>query len=298
MYLPTKSIEQEEPQSLEHLIEQLGSLPSLPMVITHALQVVEGEDQSVESLARVLEADHALTARLLHIASSAFYGASEEIHTIQDAIFVIGFDAVRSLAVSTAVVTGVWVDDELFEAARFWEHSLSCGLFAEAIAKKLGHSKPEVAFTLGVLHDIGRVVMLQIVPEHYREVITVTKTKRAYLWKVERQVLGFHHGELGARLAEKWQLPPAYSEAVRYHHEPEKAHIENELAYILSLSDAMSHHCFSGNREDRILQPLYRGMWEPLGLDEKAIREILKQREIIRERTRAFYEMALTLDDE
>lgn len=292
MHPQTDSMVTDESTSVEQLIEQMTNLPSPPVVVSRTLQIIAGDNESVQSLAETIETDHALTAKLLRIANSAFYGMAQEIFTVRDAILIIGFDAVRSVAISAAAVTGVWVDDELFNMERFWKHSLSCGLFAEFIAKKIHYPTPEVVFTLGVLHDIGRVVIIQSLSQRYRDVISLMKEQHTYLWKAEREVLGFHHGEVGARLAENWHFPPAYSNAIRFHHEPEKVANQNELTYVLSLADAMSHHVFSYDCKERLTQPLYRGLWEPLKLNESDVRMLLKHEETIQERTEVFLEIS------
>ena len=288
----TDLIAADESTSVEQLIEKMTNLPSPPSVVSRALQIISGDNESVESLAETIETDHVLTAKLLRIANSAFYGMAQEIFTVRDAILILGFDPVRSLAISAAVVTGVWVEDDLLDMNNFWKHSLSCGLFAEQVAKKIHYRAPEVVFTLGVLHDIGRVVILQSLSQRYREVISLMKKQPTFLWKAERDVLGFHHGDVGARLTENWRLPSAYSHAIRFHHEPEKMTGESEVAYLLSLADAMSHYAFPYDKKDRLTQPLYRALWEPLNLSEEDVRTLLKHRDTVEERTEVFLEIS------
>lgn len=292
MFPQTDSGATSESTSVEQLIEQMTNLPSPPVVVSRALQIIAGDNESVQSLAETIETDHALTAKLLRIANSAFYGMAQEIFTVRDAILIIGFDAVRSVAISAAAVTGVWVNDEMFNMEQFWKHSLSCGLFAESIAKKVHYPTPEVVFTLGVLHDIGRVVIIQSLSQRYRDVLSLMKEQHMYLWKAERDVLGFHHGEVGARLAENWRFPTAYSNAIRFHHEPEAVPEESGVTCMLSLADAMSHHAFAYDRKERITQPLFHSLWEPLQLTESDVRMLLKHKETIQERTEAFLEIS------
>jgi putative nucleotidyltransferase with HDIG domain len=276
------------------LIERITDLPALPFVVAQSLSLMESDTLSADMLAQTLESDHALTAKILRVANSAFYGLPQEIFTVRDAIIVVGFEAVRSVAISAAAISGLWVHDELFIAHKFWMHSLGCALFSEAVAKRLRNVKPEAAFTLGILHDVGRIVLIQHLPEKYREVMELMKSKRMYLWKAELEVLGFHHGEIGSRLADRWHLPPVYSEAIRYHHEPEAAEKEGALAHLLALCDSMSHTAYPVDRLDRFTQPLYRGLWEPLKLDEATIRSLLNKRDSFHERSRSFIEIATT----
>ncbi len=280
----------------EALIQRMTDLPSLPAVISEVLQLTEQNESSAESLACIIEADHALTVKLLRIANSAFYGLAQEVYTVRDAIILIGFEAVRSIAISALVVSGVWVEDDIFDARRFWVHSLCCGLFAQVVAGRVRRVKPDVAFTLGVLHDIGRMVLVQAIPKTYRALLQTLKTQRCYLWQAERSLLGYHHGEIGAVIARKWNLPIAYCEAIERHHEPDITLTNGELASVLALSDALSHYTDPSERERRTIQPLHKALWEPLGLDESAIRAMVQQADEIGARTQSFYETATRKD--
>lgn len=270
-------------------IEIISSIPALPSVVAHALRMTENEEYSVDSLVAALEADHAFTTRLLRVANSAFYGMAQEIYTVRDAIIVIGFEAVHALAISAAVVCGVWVKDELFEPKQFWGHSLTCGLFAEAVAKRLRCSKPEVAFTLGIIHDIGRIAIMQSDPERCRRVYETAARDKVYLFKAEKLVLGFDHAEIGAAMSEKWRLPASYTQAIRHHHTPETVTTDREITYALALANALSHYAFSEPATRAHAQPLYRGLWEPMGLTEADVRSILELQPQILDRAKSFY---------
>lgn len=276
-------------------LEKMTNVSSVPLVIAQVLRVSGDSEESVEHLANAVESDHALTSRLLRVANSAFYGMSEDIYTVRDAIVLIGFDAVQSLAISAEVVSGVWAADELFNAKQIWGHSLSCGLFAEAYARKIGSVKPEVAFTLGILHDIGRVIIIQCAPELYRKAIEKMKTERSYLWRAEEEVMGFHHGEVGAQLVTNWKLPHAYSEAIGLHHEPFKAEHEIELTYLISLANATTHQAFPVDIGGRTSLPLTKSLWEPIGLTEDDVRQVLQQKNEVRFRAETFFNTAQKL---
>lgn len=274
----------------------MTDLSSLPEVIERAFQIEEGDKDSAETLASAIGSDHHLSLQLLRISNSPFYGKSEHVESITDAVMLIGFNAVRSLAVAAAAVSGVWSNHELFDARRFWFHSLSCGLFAEMTARRMRMNKPEAMFALGVLHDIGRVIMIQYIPDAYGEAVKLMNEKRIYLWRAEREVLGFDHAEAGERLAKRWRLPQLLSQSIRFHHEPQEAPAGDEYSHVLALANALSHSAFSADFEGRIYQPLYRDLWIPLGLDEPSVRSILANKRQIEERTSAFYETAVRRD--
>ena len=275
------------------LAQQTESIPPLPIIIAHALELTEDDDLSVLSLAHALEADPALTSRLLRVANSAFYGLSQRVFTVRDAIQIIGFEEVRSLALTATVVGGLWVDDELFHRQRFWRHSLRCWLFARMIAIRLQYSKPEVVFTLGVLHDIGRAAMIRNDAESYRQAITVMSAEGLLLWKSERRVFGFDHADVGAAMAQKWNLPSSFVSGIRHHHQPNEADPDFILGQILALSDSLSHASAPADRGNYITPPLFHGLWDPLGLDEATVRAMFEERDFIEQQTRSLYETAI-----
>jgi putative nucleotidyltransferase with HDIG domain len=273
-------------------LDQTTDLPSPPFVIARVLSVGREDEQSVESLAAAIEVDQAFSVKVLRVANSAFYGQTQRVYTVRDAILLIGYEAVTSLAIAAAAVNGVWVESELFDRKRFWIHSLSCGLFAEVIARRQKHPKPDAVFTLGVLHDIGRVIMIQTQPELYRRAIEVSRAQKQYLWKSEEAVFGFQHADVGARLARKWNLPEGYAEAIQYHHGCDSDGPELRLARIVALADALSHNAETAGNERYLAAPLYRSLWEPVGLDEAAVREVRNMVGSVEKRTAEFYETA------
>jgi putative nucleotidyltransferase with HDIG domain len=276
------------------LMDQMTDLPSPPFIIARVLSITDEDQQSAESLASAIEIDQAFSAKVLRVANSAFYGMAQRVYTVRDAILLLGYEEVRGLAIAAAAVTGMWVESELFDRKKFWIHSLSCGLFAEAIARRLRHPKPEAVFTLGVLHDIGRVIMIQSQPLQYKNAIEMSRSQKLYLWKAERAVFGFHHADVGSGLAHKWNLPEGYAEAIKYHHEYDSSVTELRLARILALADALSHNADTSVDEGCPTQPLYRSLWEPVGFDEAAVRDVRSSVGSIRQRTNEFYDTAIS----
>lgn len=272
----------------------IESFPALPVIVAYALQLRSDDDLSVVSLAHALEADPALTAKLLRAANSAYYGCVQRVYTVRDAITVIGFEAVRSLAITTAMVGGLWVDDELFNRQLFWRHSLRCGLFARQVALHTRYSKPDILFTLGVLHDVGRAAMIQTKPDLFRAALQQMQHHGLQLWRAERKIFGTDHAGVGARLASKWSFPAEYADAIAGHHDISASQSDPLLAQMLALADALAHAAARQNRQDYITPPLIHTLWEPLGLPEPAVRAIYDERDNIETRTRSLYETAVT----
>lgn len=274
------------------ILETVETIPPLPLIVTYVLELTSNDDVSTVSLAHALEADPGLTAKILRISNSAFYAPVERVYTVRDAIKFVGFETVRSLAVTSTMMNRIWVDDESFSRQMFWRHSLRCGLFARAIASRLKTMPADILFTIGVLHDIGRAALIQHDAVLYRSVIELSKSKNMYLWQAEMELLGINHAELGGQLAMKWKLPHSYSEAVAWHHEPERGGEFRLLAHVIMLADALAHSVSSKDRLGLMTPPLVRDLWEPLGLDQASVQSIYSLHEAIEEHTRSLFETA------
>ncbi len=270
----------------------IENIPALPIIVAYVLDLSADDDLSVVALAHALEADPGMTAKVLRVANSAYYAPPERVYTVRDAIQFIGFEAVRALAVTTSMVGGLWVDDDLFNRQAFWRHSLRCGLFARAIAESTRTHSPDVLFTMGVLHDIGRTALIQQSPELYRQVLDTMNTDGLLLWKAEKKCLGMHHGTVGGMLAEKWRLPASYASVIANHHETDTTSEYHAMAEIVALADAMAHSASPKDRQGWITPPLVADLWLPLQLDEAAVRKIYGERDFIEHHTRSIYETA------
>lgn len=264
-------------------------LPTLPPVVSRVIHAITSKEVSVEEVAEILAQDRQITAFILRVSNSSHYRLADPAMTVAESIGVLGMKTVSALVLASSLINQLWMEDTPgFNHRRFWYHSVACMILTEAIASKIAYAEPEKAFIAGFIHDIGKIIIIQNLPDHYRNVIALMKTRKIYLWKAEREVLGFHHGDTAACLLKKWQLPQSLGEAAQYHHEPDQAKNESLLCHIVRLSDAMSHFAFPVDRAERITPPLYRGLWEPLGLNEDIVRKLLARRSIIQERLRIF----------
>ena len=206
------------PWSYPTLEELAGDLAELRPLSPVALQVVElSEDErfSAHELAALIASDPALTARMLRLANSAYYGFPRQISTVRDAVVLLGFRAVRSTALATCLI-GSMPRGRSIDEARFWQFSVGVGLLAELLARTEGGSTEE-AFTAGVLHNIGRLALDQRAPEALQQAATYAQEHGVTLPEAERALLGFADSEIGGALCERWHLPQALVEAVGGH---------------------------------------------------------------------------------
>lgn len=206
-------------QKIISRLESLRELPSIPNVLSEVLQAVDNLDLSAKSLAHIIEKDQALTARVLRVANSPFYGFSRKIATIDLAIVILGLNTIKEIVLSLVLKRFfASISKHLFDVHGFWNYSIYCGTAAKYLARKLDYRLSGEAFVAGLMHDIGILILIQYFASEFKLIREVQKKKSIALLDAEKEVLNSHHGEIGAWLAERWQLPQQLCEAIREHH--------------------------------------------------------------------------------
>ncbi|MDY6910528.1 MAG: HDOD domain-containing protein [Thermodesulfobacteriota bacterium] len=226
--------------SVQRVVLTAGDLPAMPHVASQVMTMVSNPDTTAQDLQRIISQDQSLVARVLKLANSSFYARSRSIATITEAVVVIGFRTIRSLVVAS--VTRDIFDNFGLTEKLLWEHSLGCGLAARTIAQSLRYSKTEEAFLAGLLHDVGKMIllikfndkMLSILEEVYNDPETS-------FVRMEQRLLGFDHAQVGQLLARKWQFAEEIEEAIGCHHAPARARLLPALTVIVHLANAFCH---------------------------------------------------------
>lgn len=203
---------------LNELVHQVNQLAPLPAVAMRVLQLAEDPNASAQELASAIATDQALTAKLLRLANSAYFAAGREITTVRDAVVLLGMSEIRRLVLTTALMGHFADDTGTLSIAAFWGHALATGMVAQVMARHTGLAAPEEAYTAGILHDIGKLVMNQYATERFDAAATLATTKGIPMERAEAEVFGFSHPELGRRLAESWRLPASLAGAIAHHH--------------------------------------------------------------------------------
>ena len=235
------------PKMAEEWIRDAGALVSPPDVCIRIFELMEDDAASAPALGDVISRDTSLTARLLRIVNSPFYGFNRRIDTVSRAVTVIGTSELYNLAVAvTAVTSFSRIPNFIVNIDTFWRHGICAGIIARALARRCQVLHPERLFVAGVLHDVGSLLIYQRAPELARELLLSAQGDESSLARGEARVLGFDHAELGALLLEMWQLPQELTEAIRWHHDPAAArHSQLETA-ILHIADAVANHSEQG----------------------------------------------------
>ncbi|GMV84518.1 MAG: hypothetical protein AMXMBFR80_03760 [Dehalococcoidia bacterium] len=201
------------------LLKRVDDLPPLPAVAARVMGMAEDDKTSAMDLAQVLATDQALTARLIRISNSAYYGFARRISTVREAVVMLGFKQVRQVAVGASLMNAFRRGPaDGFDLDLFWGHSVAVAVAAEALAKKSFAVRPEDAFTAGILHDIGRLVIRQVMPAEFAAAVAIARSGEAPLHIAEMATTGYAHDEVGKALGELWKFPGHLVDAVRCHH--------------------------------------------------------------------------------
>lgn len=216
---PTTSISM--PAAETDAVLKDSHLPTLPHILLNLLEACGNDDTSMSDIAGIVDKDPALCAKILRLVNSVYYSFSSEVKSFQQALSLLGTDTIRSIAISAAVyrVFNRVADTGAFNLRQFWWHSLMCAVLARSIAARVHAPAAESAFLSGLLHDIGKLVLLQNDPDRYLAFLEQTGQGTA-VPAAERAHLGCDHCEAGVWLTRHWHLQPFLADAIRYHHEP------------------------------------------------------------------------------
>jgi putative nucleotidyltransferase with HDIG domain len=201
------------------LLAKLQDIPTLPMVALRVNELINDPNSSGTEIAEVMKQDQVLTAKVLRLVNSAYYAIPGGVSDVQRALAFLGFNTLAQLVLSLSVFSVFSADDTAeFSMLEFWKHALGTAVCSEILAKHLKFSKPEEAFTCGLLHDIGKLALYQVDRERLQAIVTETAhTQRSYL-DVEREMDIPAHSFMGETIAAKWGLPQTIRLALRYHH--------------------------------------------------------------------------------
>ncbi|MBU2550692.1 MAG: HDOD domain-containing protein [Proteobacteria bacterium] len=251
----------EDRSEVKKKVKRIKNLPTLPGIVQKISRMVENPDTSSADVGRLISQDQVISARVLRMANSAFFGFSRRISSITQALVVLGFDVVKGLVLTTSVF-----DMMKKGMVGLWEHSVGCAAASGVIAARLGRPDAEEVLVAGLLHDLGKVVLNLQLPEESARVQEVAAAKGITFYEAENKVLDFNHGDVGLWLAEHWNLPDALAEPMRYHHRPELARNAVQQTAIVHLANIVVRAMGFGFSGDRLVPPLSPRAWEELGL--------------------------------
>ncbi len=251
---------------IQDQIKKSGNLPTLPEILVTLLDACDNDGSALAEVASIINKDPALSFRVLQLVNSAYYGLRSTFTGVEQAVAYLGVNSIKNIAI-TASIHQVFDQKRLmavkqFNIGRFWHHSLMCATLARRIAKKTGFSCPEEAYLSGLLHDIGRLVLISTFPKQYETFLILSDDVESEL-NAERQFIGMTHSEAGAWLVLNWKLNSLVADAIRYHHQPlnqiQEAFPLVKIVYLASLLLERGQDLESTHEAGNLLLHLGRG---------------------------------------
>lgn len=208
---------------VKDLLSRIDKLPALPAIFARLEREMARTDPDINAVGKIIEQDIAMSAKVLQLVNSAFFGLYSKVESPGRAVRLLGLDTVKALVLGCEIFSKAEVPEDILDIGRLWRHSLSVGMVARAIALQSGESREEagVAFLAGLLHDIGRLILVAHFPQQYRQVVAEAGQKGCSLSTAEMAHFSARHGEVGAYLLGLWGFATPVLEAVAFHHLPE-----------------------------------------------------------------------------
>lgn len=208
--------------SKKEILAKLHQLPSLPLIVQEVIASFKNANLDSAVLARKIAKDQGLSARVLRVANSSFYGWPRKIGSIQDAVVVMGFNSVRSLVLSAGFVHAFPpTPGSLFDRHEYWKRSFRVAVYAKALAQCLRQDQ-QTAFTAGLFYEVGQLVLDVFIPEQFANILQQQKASGVDLVEIEQARLGFDHTLIGAEMANRWNFPPEIEHAIHHWRTPER----------------------------------------------------------------------------
>jgi putative nucleotidyltransferase with HDIG domain len=247
-------------------LEKIKDLPTLPSVYFKVDKLLKNKEASIDNVARIIEIDVAMSTSILRLVNSAFYGMHSQSNSIPHAVMILGFKAVKNAIVSVAIFDTLSVKDRYqnFDIAGFWRHSVSVAVLSKQLAEKTRLVAPDDAFMAGLLHDIGKIIMLKYFKEDFGKVWQTMQDKKISFADAEQEVASIDHIQIGAYLARKWQLPDQIIEAIACHHYYLTSTQSTGLIECVMIANALSNSGYQINPDDYVFEDHIEKVIKPL----------------------------------
>jgi putative nucleotidyltransferase with HDIG domain len=256
------------------IFDKLHQLPAMPLVVQELMGSFRNVHTGSATLARQIALDQGLSAKVLRVANSSFYGLPREIGSIQDAVTVLGFDSVRSLVLSAGFMRAFPAGAKgPFDYEAYWVRSFRVATYTEALSQCMGGAR-QLAFTAGMFHDVGQLILNVCIPDKFTAILEQQKTTGLKLVEIEKAALGFDHAEIGAEMARRWNFPAQIENAIHYWRDPVQEPFEavTGLVYVAALLE-------EGLRGEALMLQLPEGLFQQLEINWQRMEACLPQAE-------------------
>lgn len=254
-------------------VEALINVPTLEGVLEKIKPMMDSSNAGVEDIANIISADQVLSAKILRVVNSVFYGFPGRISSLRHALIILGFDAVKGLILSTSVF------DAMLAGGFYglWEHSMGCAATAGIIARKTRDPNPEEISIAALLHDIGKVIIKTELPEESSRIDQAVKEKQISTYQAEREILGFDHTTVGKWLCQGWNLPDKLADPIACHHRPNLSQSAQRPTAIAHVANVFVKAIGFGFGGDNLVPRINSAAWEMLDLSDSLVKEIVQE---------------------
>lgn len=257
--------------TVQEILSRIDSLPPMPAVAVRLLEAAQDPNADLGKVASWLEKDPAMTANLLRLCNSPFYGLRREVTSVRQAASLLGMKKVVQIALT--ILSSRYLSKGQpgygLSAGELWRSSVVSAVAAELIAQEARYANPSAAYTAGLLEDLGKIVLSEYVEGGLARIWDLVEREGLSFEEAERRTVGLDHPEVGALLLERWGFPPALVEAVRFHHHPTGATVDPRLARIAHLADALTMALGMGLGADGLAYHLEDEAFTALGLTDR-----------------------------
>ena len=256
------------PPSIKAMVAAMPrSLGSYGPVLLEIEQALESPQCNLNTIGDAIQKDPDLTARLLRLANSPFFGFANRLSTVAEAVSLLGIQQIQDMIVASSVLEQFkGVPDNLVNKDSFWRHSLAVGITARLLAMERRLPKPDKYFVAGLLHDVGRLVLLAQATEWAQAVFELYQHEKMLLRDAEKKILGYDHQQIAAELLQSWSYPSALVQAVEFHHAPGQSVAKLEAA-VVHVADHLVNAMAIGSSGEQFISPLDEKAWALLGLN-------------------------------
>jgi HD-like signal output (HDOD) protein len=260
--------------TFEEIIDRVHTIPSLPEVVTQVVKLVNSPDSNAGMVGEIMMKDPGMAAKILRMVNSVFYGLSEPVHDLNQAIAILGFKTIRSIALSISVINLFQQQTTGFSMKAYWTHSAVSACICRLVGERCRKTDPEMAFIVGLLKDIGLLLMVEHAPDETKAIIAVAREYRLNLDEAAHKVIDTDHAAIGAWLAEHWGLESAIVDAVREHRRPtfEPGDTLVAVAQFSEYLCGLKKIRIAGDCGEPSLNP---AVWTELGFDKTTLVDVL-----------------------
>jgi len=276
----------------KQFIQRIRMLPTLPIIFQQIIKTIDDPESSVSDLKKIIIKDQSITAKLMNLANSAYYGQPKDIKDISSAMVLLGFATIKRVAIGVSlmkVFAGSRIDIG-YLAESIWLHTIETANTARLLGKKLNMQNPEQFYIHGLLHDLGKVVLCQYFQIEYVEIVSISNEQRIHISEAENKVLRFDHAQAGEWLGEIWSFPPSLLASIRYHHKVMEAPKEYRVnVCLVNLANNLCQIVQDVSGSNNFKKPIDSFTLKTLNITEKELDSFIEEVHAEREKVKIFF---------